>query len=174
MKYHLTHHRPRRSRRAFTFVELMASLIIFAVVSTAGTYLLASAAKSQEYVKGGANAESEVEFAIQRITENIRDATALSYTSTSLTITSPPSPLISNNTFGISYSLVGTNLIESYTNNGNSSSYSSGTIVHNVVTSGFSIAPLSGNNKAFQITISAGTNSTAVIQRTFVAFGRNL
>ena len=161
----------RRSRRAFTFVELMASLIIFALVGTAGTYLLATSAKTQSYVNNDATSESEVEFSIQRITENIRAATAVTAGTTSITITSPPSTRINNATFTIVYTLVGTNLYENYTNNSNNGSYSSGIIAHNVTT--FTPTPLAANPDAFQIILIAGTPSTTV-SRTFVAFGRNL
>ncbi len=163
--------RQLRPRRGFTFVELMASLIIFALVATASTYLLATSAKTQSYVTGDATSESEVEFSIQRITENIRAATAVTVGTSSLTIVSPPSTRISNNTFTIVYSLVGSNLIESYTNNSNNSSYSSGTIAHNV--SAFTPSTLTANPKAFQIILTAGTPSTTV-SRTFDVFGRNL
>ncbi|MGN6366793.1 MAG: PulJ/GspJ family protein [Phycisphaerae bacterium] len=168
------HRRPRskrRSRRAFTFVELMCSLIIFSLVATAGTYLLATSARTQSYVAGDAAVESEVEFSIQRITENIRAATSVAAGSSSLSITSPPSPRINNNTFAISYSLLGSNLIESYTNNATNASYSSGIIAHNVQS--FTVIALPANNNAFQITLTAGSPSTTV-SRTFVAFARNL
>jgi prepilin-type N-terminal cleavage/methylation domain-containing protein len=172
MKNRLPHLHPRRSRRAFTFVELMASLIIFALIATASTYLLGASAKTQSFVQGDATTESEVGFALQRITENVRAATAVTPGTSSLTITSPPTT-ISGTTynFTITYNLVGSNLWENYTNNANGSSYSSGIIVHNV--QAFTPISLPANNKALQITLKAGTPSTT-IARTFVAFGRNL
>lgn len=160
-----------RQRRGFTFVELMASLIIFSLVGTAGTYLLAASAKTQSYVAGGTTAESEVAFAIQRITENIRDATGVIPGSSSLTIQTSPSPRISGNTFTITYSLLGSNLVESYTNNGTNAVYSSGIIAHNV--SSFTPSTLAANAKAFQVIFTAGP-SGASVSRTVVVLGRNL
>ena len=87
------------------------------------------------------------------------------------TITSPPSALISGGTFTITYSgTAGGSLLETYVNNSNGTTYSFGASVHNVTQ--FSATPLSGNPKAYQIALNAG--STAPVQRTFVAFGRNL
>ena len=161
----------RANRRGFTFVELMVSLMIFSLVATAGTYLLATSAKTQSYVAGGATSESEVEFTIQRITENVRAATAVIPGNSSLTITSPPSSRISGDTFTIVYSVLGSNLIESYTDVTTHAVYSSGIIAHNVST--FTPTALPANPKAFQVIFSAGTPSTTVT-RTFVVFGRNL
>ena len=170
MNHRSPQHPPRRNRRAFTFVELMASLIIFSLVATAGTYLLATSAKTQSYVQGGANTESEIEFAIQRITENIRAATAVTPGTSSVTITSPPSPRVSGNpTFTITYNLVNSNLIEIYTNNANNSSYSNGTIAHNVT----AFTPVSLSSNTFRVTLTAGAANTS-ITRVFVAYSRNV
>jgi hypothetical protein len=148
----------------------MISMIIFVLVATASTFLLGAAFNTQQYAQSGATSDSQVQFAIQRITENIRAANVVSITANSITITSPPSPLISNSTFTINYFLVGNTLMESYVNNGNGTTYSSDVIVYNVTQ--FSVATLAANAKAFQITLTAGTEPS--VSRTFVAFGRNL
>jgi hypothetical protein len=148
----------------------MTSLVIFALVAIASTFLVGAGFNTQQYAQASANTDSQVQFAVERITENIRAANAVSITGNSITITSPPSPLISNATFTINYFLVGNNLMESYVNNSTSATYSSDVIVNNVTT--FSVATLVANTKAFQITINAGTSP--IIQRTFDAFGRNL
>jgi len=161
--------RPSRYR-AFTLIELMISLIIFALIAIASTYLVAAGFNTQQYAQSGATADSQVQFAVQRITDNIRAANAVTITANSITITSPPSSLISNGTFTINYFLVGSNLMESYVNNANSTTFSSDVLVNNVGT--FSVATVPANTKAFQITLKAGTAPT--VQRTFIAFGRNL
>jgi len=163
-------HTSRVPRRGFTLTELMASLLIFAMVSTAATYLMGALSNTQQYAQNGATTDSEMAFACQRITENIRAANVVTIAASSITITSPPSPLISGGTFTITYSLVGSNLYEIYFNNSNSQTYSSGVLVHNV--SQFTVSQLAGNSKAFQVILNAGT--TLGVQRTFVAFGRNL
>jgi prepilin-type N-terminal cleavage/methylation domain-containing protein len=160
--------RPRHG--GFTLAELMAALIIFALVSMAGTYLMAALGNTRQYVQSGTTSDSEVAFATQRITENIRAATAVSFSASSLTITSPPSALISGGTFTITYSVAGTTLVEICTNNTSNQTYSSGVLVHNVQQ--FSVTQVPANTKAFQIVLGAGT--TMIVQRTFVAFGRNL
>ncbi len=159
-----------RRHGGFTLAELMASLIIFALVATAGTYLVGALSNTQQYVQSGTTSDSEAAFATERITENIRAATAVSFTSSSLTITSPPSALIGGGTFTISYSVLGTSLLETCVNNTNNQTYSAGILVHNV--SQFAVAQLAANPKAFQIVLNAGT--TMKVKRTFVAFGRNL
>jgi prepilin-type N-terminal cleavage/methylation domain-containing protein len=171
MKFKVVTSPPRTHRRGgFTLAELMASLIIVSLIATAATYLLAATCQTQQYVQNDATTDSQVDFARQRITENIRAATAVAITSSSITITSPPSPLISGGTFTITYSLLGSSLTEIYVNNTNSTTYTSSIIVTNV--GQFSVAALVANPKAFQVTLSVG--SVAPIQRTFVAFGRNL
>jgi len=161
--------RSRRSR-AFTLVELMVSMIIFVLVATAATFLLGASFNTQQFAQSGATTDSQIQFAVQRITENIRAANAVSSTANSITITSPPSTLIGGNTFTINYFLVGNTLVESYVDNAGNSTYSSDVIVTNLTT--FSVSTLAANSKAFQIVLTAGVEPS--ITRTFVAFGRNL
>lgn len=169
MNFWFTKSLPRRSR-AFTLIELMIALVIFALIAVAGTYLLLASCDTQQYVQNSAAADSEVEFARQRITENIRAATAVVISGSTITITSPPSSLISGGTFTITYSILGSTLTETYLNNTNNQTYTSGTLVHNVTQ--FSVSKLAANPKAFQLVLTAGT--TPSVQRTFVAFARNL
>jgi prepilin-type N-terminal cleavage/methylation domain-containing protein len=158
----------------FTLAELMVAMMIFVLVAMAGAYLIAALARTQNYVEGNVASTSQVEFAVQRIIENIRSANAMSTSgssTTTITITSPPSPLISDATFTITYTgSAGGNLTETYVNNTTHATYSSGVLVDNVTQ--FTIAPVSGVPDAYQITLNAG--SVAPIQRTFVVFGRNL
>ena len=106
--------------------------------------------------------------------ENIRSANTLTVSAsgyTTITITSPPSALIGGGTFTITYSgVAGGSLLETYVNNAGGTIYSSGVLVH--VLTQFSATPVAGNPNAYQIVL--GANPTAPVQRTFVAFGRNL
>jgi prepilin-type N-terminal cleavage/methylation domain-containing protein len=146
-----------RSKRAFTLTELMIALSIFASVSSAATFLLATTAHTQSVVRESTSSESEVELAMERIVGNVRSANAVSATSSTLQVTSPPNPLISNNTFTITYEFTGGNLLETYVNNGNGQVYTSTALVHGV--NQFVISPLGANNKAFQITLTTDTTT---------------
>ena len=156
-----------RRRHAFTLTELMIALSIFAGVSAAATFLLATTAHTQSFVRESASDASEVELAVERIVGNVRSATSLTSTSTSLHITSPPSALVAGDTFTITYEFSNGNLLETYTTNSNGQIYSTTALVHGA--SQFLVTPLGGNTKAVQITLI--TESTS---RYFVVFGRNL
>jgi prepilin-type N-terminal cleavage/methylation domain-containing protein len=156
-----------RRGRGFTLTELMIALSIFASVSSAATFLLATTAHTQSVVRESTSSESEVELAMERMVGNVRSANVVTASASSLQITSPPNALISNNTFTITYEFTGGNLLETYVNNGNGQVYTTTALVHGV--NQFIVAPVGGNNKAFQITLT--TNAAA---RFFVVFGRNL
>jgi prepilin-type N-terminal cleavage/methylation domain-containing protein len=157
-------------RAAFTLTELMVALSIFSVASSAGTFLLVSAANTQRYVRASATEGSEVEFAMERMVENIRSANGVTLMGTgTIVITSPPSALASNHTFTITYTFAGGVLTETYVDNSNGQTFSSTALVHNV--NQFSVWSQSAG-KAFHVVLDVGTTARAV--REFVVFGRNL
>jgi hypothetical protein len=139
----------------------MCSLMIFAMVATAGTYLMGAMADNQEFFEGGTNSQSEVEFAVGRMVENVRAATHVGTPSSTTAGSSLSLTSIGGST--IIYSVNNGNLIEQ-------TGATTNTLVHNVTT--FSTAETAGNAKAFTITLSAGNEEP--ISRTFTVFGRNL
>jgi hypothetical protein len=136
--------------------------MIFATVATAGTYLMGAMANNETYFRDGTNSQSEVEFALGRIIENVRAATAISApasTSASHTIT-----LTNINGQTVTYQIDSSgNLTETV---GSTTS----TLVHSA---SLSAAQASTQTpKAFTITLSSGTEQ--VISRSVTVFGRNL
>ena len=81
-----------RSRHAYTFVELMVSLTIFAFVSSAMSSLMFAAYNTNRHVRGTSDATSAAETAIRRIIEVTRSAADLMYTDpqTGLLVQTPP------------------------------------------------------------------------------------
>lgn len=160
-------------RSGFTLFELMLSLMIFAMASTAGAYMFCAAAENQTYFKASATSASEVEFAMSRIIENLRAATSatIGTSPTKLTLVSLPNSAIGGATFTITYTWSNGNLTETYVSNGTDQTQNtSATLVHGVTS--FTVSPLSGAASTYQITISAGTQEP--ILRKFTVFGRNL
>ncbi|HWB54250.1 MAG TPA: prepilin-type N-terminal cleavage/methylation domain-containing protein [Tepidisphaeraceae bacterium] len=152
----------RNRRHGFTLVEIMCSLMIFAMVATAGTCLMGAMANGEEFFRDGTDAQSEVEFAIGRMVENVRAATAVSSPSSTSATSTLSLTSIAGQT--VSYSRNSSKeLVEQVGSTSN-------VLVHDVTT--FSVAETSGNAKAFTITISAGTQEP--ITRTITVFGRNL
>jgi prepilin-type N-terminal cleavage/methylation domain-containing protein len=154
-------HQSRRVHSGFTLAEIMCSLMIFTMVATAGTYMAGAMNNNQKFFRDGTNSQSEVEFALGRIVENVRAATTVS-SPTSIT---PVHTLTLNNISGIvvTYQINASgNLIETV---GSAVS----TLVHNA---SFSVQENNSNPKAFDIKISSGTDQ--VITRSVTAFGRNL
>ena len=169
MRQRIIHHQPKPTgrnpgslARGFTLVEIMCTLMIFALVATAGTYLMGAMASGQEFFREGTDSQSEVEFAIGRMVENVRAATA---------VASPSSTAVSSS---LSLTAIdGSSVIYSRDANHNLTERigtATSTLVHDVTS--FSVAETSGNSKAFTITISAGTQEP--ISRTITVFGRNL
>lgn len=103
-----------RRSRAFTLVELMTTLMIFALIATAATSMMAASANTQKYVINNVNAVSATELTFRRIVENLRSAsTCTCPTSSQITlVTQPDTSQAGNPVYNVSYSLVGTQLIE--------------------------------------------------------------
>ncbi|HEY1683335.1 MAG TPA: type II secretion system protein [Tepidisphaeraceae bacterium] len=151
----------KQLRRGFTLPEIMCSLMIFATVATAGTYLMGAMANNETYFRDGTNSQSEVEFALGRIVENVRAATAVSSPSSATAVHSITLTNINGQTVTYQINSSG-NLTETV---GSTTS----TLVHSA---SFSAAQTGSNAKAFTITLSSGTEQ--VISRSVTVFGRNL
>ncbi len=65
--------RPRRAG-AFTLVELMLSLVIFALVASAAGSLMYSTLNTNNYVASATGAASQADLAMDRMIENLRSA----------------------------------------------------------------------------------------------------
>jgi prepilin-type N-terminal cleavage/methylation domain-containing protein len=152
----------RRSPRAFTLAEIMCSLMIFAMVASAGTYMVGAVNTNETFFRAGTSSQSEIEFAMGRIVENVRAATAVS----SPTSTTAADKLKLTNISGatVTYQIdTNGNLTETV------GTAAASTLVHGAT---LSVQESSGNAKAFTITLSAGTSQ--VVSRSVTAFGRNL
>jgi prepilin-type N-terminal cleavage/methylation domain-containing protein len=151
----------RNRPRAFTLAEIMCSLMIFTMVATAGTYMAGAMNTNQKFFRDGTNSQSEVEFALGRIVENVRAATVVSSPASTTAVRT----LTLTNITGV----IVTYQIDA---NGNLTENTGGLISTLVHSASFSVAETSGNSKVFTITISSGTDQ--VISRSVTAFGRNL
>lgn len=150
-----------RAKRGFTLAEVMCSLMIFATVATGATYMMGAMSNSQTYFRNGTENQSEIEFALGRIVENVRAASAIS----------SPSSTTAGSTLTLT-TLSGATVMYKIDANHNLVETSGGvtsTLVHGAT---LSAAETSGNAKAFTITISTGTDQT--VSRTVTVFGRNL
>ena len=66
-----------RRPRGLTLVELLVALVIIALVATATSTLLVAAGDTERDVRARTGAQSEVEFAVARITYNLRTAASV-------------------------------------------------------------------------------------------------
>ncbi len=72
------HDRPvSKKRRALSLMELLLSLVILTLISTAVTGLVIGTMKSNAYIQSQATAISEVDLALTRIVYNLRTADAI-------------------------------------------------------------------------------------------------
>jgi len=120
------HHRIRgASRRAYTLVELMIALSIFAFASTAMSTLMFSTYNTNRHVKGMADSTSQAELTLRRIIELTRSAIAVEHIEPlsgvfdpayGLFITTPPDA--SNNCSVFNYCVVNNQLHEKVSING--------------------------------------------------------
>jgi prepilin-type N-terminal cleavage/methylation domain-containing protein len=103
-------HRPR----GFTLVELMTTLMIFALIATAATSMMASSANTQKYVLNNVNAVSSAELAFRRIVENIRSASQCTCPTAAEIdlVTQPDTSKTGNPVYNIQYTIVGSQLME--------------------------------------------------------------
>lgn len=157
----------RPARGAFTLAEVMISLMIFAMVATAGTYMMSATNTAQNFFRNGTNSQSELEFALGRMVENVRAATAVA----SPTSTSSVSTLTITNISGVTvtYTVNSSYCLTEKIGTGTANVLVHGTQQYPVT---MSVAETTGNSKAFTIAITAGSNQN--IARSITVFGRNL
>ena len=119
----------------------------------------------RNFFRAGTTSQSEIEFALGRMVENVRAATIVSSPSSTASVATLTLTNLGGNT--VTYRVSGNNLVEIV---GTTTS----TVVHGTSSGpvSFSVAETSGNSKAFTITVSVGTQQ--VISRTVTVFGRNL
>ncbi len=166
-------------RGGMTMVELMVSLMILSIVSTAAVYLMTGSMNAYRYVRTSANTTSAVELAIRRIIHNVRTASALTTPTTgtatsTLTTVTQPDTSNGNATYTVTYTLTGGNLTE------NDTRYGTNTLVSNVTA--FTVTLVNTTTpKMVQISITATViDSTlqraqaAPVTRTFNVTFRNL
>jgi prepilin-type N-terminal cleavage/methylation domain-containing protein len=151
----------RKQRQGFTLAEIMCSLMIFAMVATAGTYMAGAMNTSEGFFRAGTTSQSEVEFAMGRMVENVRAATAVTSPASTTSVNTLTLSNISGSTVSYQVNSSG-NLTETIGSTTN-------TLVHGAT---FSVKETTGNAKAFTITLSAGTEQ--VVSRSVTVFGRNL
>lgn len=93
-------------RRGFTLVELMISLIIFALVASAAGSLLYSTLNTNTYVSSATGAASQVDLAMDRMIENLRSASwAQAYSPNQLYLKTENDPNNNNQPDTLEYSL---------------------------------------------------------------------
>ncbi|MGN6367833.1 MAG: PulJ/GspJ family protein [Phycisphaerae bacterium] len=164
--------RPGR-RGAFTLVELMTTLVIFALIATAATSMMASSANTQRYVMNNVNANSQAELAFRRIVENIRSSSQC-WVPNANEIDLWTQPDANKTPHSVIYSLVGTQLMES------DDRYGTNVLATNVTTFAPSQAVsttnpslLSSNPSIFQLTITISPPNSPPITRQSTIVARN-
>jgi prepilin-type N-terminal cleavage/methylation domain-containing protein len=154
--------------RGLTLVELMATLMIFAVVSAAAMSMLMSSANTQRYVLKSVNSSSQVELAFRRIVENLRSAsqaTCLGTTELDL-VTQADTSKTGNPVYNVSYALVGSQLIE------NDDRYGSNVLAANVTS--FSITPVQTTKPTmFRVVLTITPDSGGPVTRQSYVTSRN-
>ena len=159
--------------RGFTLVELMTTLVIFALIATAATAMMASSANTQRYVANNVTANSQVELAFRRIVENIRSSSQCACPNPSeidLVTQADASSFVYN----VKYTLVGTQLMEI------DDRYGTNILCTNVTTftpaqavSTTTPALLSANPSIFQVTLRVSPPNSPSITRQATIVARN-
>ncbi|MGN6368982.1 MAG: PulJ/GspJ family protein [Phycisphaerae bacterium] len=160
-------------RRAFTLLELILGLVIMAIISTAVCALTTGSMNADRYMRAFTDSQSEVEFAMRRITNNIREAQtgSITFTATTLsTLTQADAAHGCSSGATVSYALRPDPsnaslriLVET------DQRYGTNTLVHNVQT--FSVSQVSGSSDLYQIDLVAGGTDQAA--RHFKVLARN-
>jgi prepilin-type N-terminal cleavage/methylation domain-containing protein len=101
-------HLRRRTRRAVTLVELMISLVILAIISTAIFVMLRAGAQVSGSITGSMTSEWEVETAIARILPQVRHCTSINvpYGTTGgpdFSLVTQPDSANGNTTYNVQY-----------------------------------------------------------------------
>ena len=166
--------RQSKTTRAFTMVELLLALVITSLLATAVAAMLTGAAKTNQFVTKETDAVFQTETAARRMIHNLRAASAVSSPATttaanSLTLTTQRDSSNGNATYTITYSLIGTNLVESdprYNVSGTPN-----TIATNI--SAFTVTRSSLTSPQ-KILINITTNTSPPVTRSFTVYCRNL
>ena len=171
---------PKR-RLAYTLVELMVCLSIFAFSSTAVSSLMFATYNTNRHVKGMADSTDAVEIVFRRIVELSRSASVVSFTDTStgLMIETPPDSNNNNLAYWYVYKIDPLNpshLIEQILSaDGNFTQIQNQAVITNLSTnSGFRVTELSNVGQLAQYQIHVQLSATPVdISRDVIVTCRN-
>jgi prepilin-type N-terminal cleavage/methylation domain-containing protein len=155
------------ARRGFTLVELMVSLSIFSLMSTAIGSLMFYAYSTSRYTRSENELVQQVESAIRRIVDNTRSASTLgpSFSETRLDEFTQADADHSNLKYEIQYYVTGGNLVESH------DLYGTNVLVPGVTN--FAVTTLQATTPMMlQVTISA-SDGTNTVTRTCDITARN-
>ncbi|HEY4330348.1 MAG TPA: prepilin-type N-terminal cleavage/methylation domain-containing protein [Phycisphaerae bacterium] len=162
---------PASPRRAFTLLELLLALTVTATISTAVCALIVATMSSDRFLRSTNAAQSEIELAVDRISNNIREAQSGSIivgTSTLSTLTQPDQP--NNYAAGatVAYSLQTDATTGQKTLMENDHRYGNNALLHNVTT--FTVTRVAGISSLYQIDLVVGSQLTE--ERHFKVFAR--
>jgi len=162
-----------RTRRAFTLVELIVSLVIMAILSVAVCAMTFGAMNVDRFSRSTSSAQSEIELAMRRIANNLRTAQTGSITvgtNTCSSLTQADSTNSYPNGATVTYTLAADPnatgqqmLVET------DQRFGTNTLLHNVTT--FTVAAVSGIGGLYQVDLVVG--SSMVEERHFKVFTRN-
>jgi len=166
-----------RTRRAFTFLELMLALTIIAMLGSAVSFLIVGSMNADRFLRSTNSTQAELELAVDRISNNIREAQ-----SGSISVGTGTLGTLTQADIGNGYPLGAT---VSYTlatdpNNAtqmvlmeNDQRYGNNILLHNVTT--FTVAQVAGVAGLYQVDLVSGGQIAGqrVEERHFKVLGRN-
>lgn len=162
-----------RARCAFTLVELVLALLVLSVIAVAVCTMTFGAMNDDRYLRSANLGQSEVEMAMRRIANNIREAQTGSITlgtSTLSTLTQADTAHGYASGATVAYSLQTDATISTQKDlMENDQRYGNNVLVHNVTT--FNVTAVSGITSLYQVDLVAG--SQPVSERHFQVLGRN-
>lgn len=163
----------KRHCRAFTLLELILAMVILVIISAAVCALTTGSMNVDRYMRSCTDGQSEVDFTMRRIANNVREAQSgsITFTATTLNTMTQSDPAHGYSTGAtVAYSLLPdpSNLSQRILVE-NDQRYGTNTLVHNVTT--FNVAQVAGFSSLYQIDIVAGTPN--VSERHFKALARN-
>jgi len=159
--------------RAYTLAELMVSLSIFSVASTAITSLIFASYNVNTQVQGESSATSSAEIALRRIMEEMRSGTSVSFTNASsgLYVQTPADS--GGSTYIYIYYVTGNVLHEKIEVASSQAQIQDSAIVSNV--GSFNVTRLNSGSAPQSYQVDLTLNSTPVaVTRSVVVTGRNL
>jgi prepilin-type N-terminal cleavage/methylation domain-containing protein len=101
-----------RGRGGVTLVELMVSLVVLTIISTAVLYMLRAGAQLSGAMNSSISSETEIEAALARIVQQVRNCTSLNVPhgtsgDSSFSIVTEPDAANGNQTYSVTYQLSG-------------------------------------------------------------------